>query len=108
MSTIARSGSCASTAASSESKSPASAADLDAGGLQHARDPFAQQQRVLADHDPHGITPRTRVPPPGGLSTTSVPSSAASRSAIPRSPEPAAGSAPPAPSSAISIASAPS
>ena len=67
MSVTATSGRCSATAASSESKSPASADDLDPGGLEHARDALAQQQRVLGDHDPHGITPRTRVPPPGGL-----------------------------------------
>ena len=55
-------------AAISSSKSPASADDVDAGRLEHAGDPLAQQQRVLADHDAHGITPVTSVPAPGGLS----------------------------------------
>ena len=46
-----------------------------------------------------GMTARTSVPPPLGLSTSSVPSSAERRSARPRRPEPRAGSAPPTPSS---------
>ena len=50
-----------------------------------------------------------RVPPPGGLSTSSRPSSAPSRSSRPRRPLPPAGSAPPAPSSRTSsTSSAPS
>ena len=42
------------------------------------------------------------VPPPGGLSTSSVPSSAPTRSPSPRSPLPPAASAPPTPSSRTS------
>ena len=40
-----------------------------------------------------GICARSRVPRPGGLSSTSVPSSAATRSASPRRPEPSRGGA---------------
>ena len=49
-----------------------------------------------------GTRARTTVPPPAGLSTSSVPPIASSRSASPRSPEPPAATAPPLPSSAIS------
>ena len=49
-----------------------------------------------------GILARSRVPRPAGLSSESVPSSAASRSSSPRRPEPRATSAPPTPSSATS------
>ena len=52
---------------------------------------------------PTGIFARSRVPRPAGLSSHSVPSSAASRSSSPRSPEPLPASAPPTPSSATSI-----
>ena len=49
-----------------------------------------------------GIRARRRVPAPGGLVTSSVPPSASIRLASPARPEPAAGSAPPAPSSETS------
>ena len=48
-----------------------------------------------------------RVPPPGGLSTSSRPFSASTRAASPRSPVPPAGSAPPTPSSATTTVAAP-
>ena len=44
--------------------------------------------------------PRSRVPPPGGLSIASVPPCAATRSRMPASPEPRRTTAPPTPSSA--------
>ena len=75
--------------------------DLEARVLEQPRDPLAQEHRVVGQHDAHraeptprdaararGISAATRVPPPGGLSTTSRPSSASTRSARPRSPEP--------------------
>jgi hypothetical protein len=43
---------------------------------------------VLTDHDAHGITASTRVPPPARVPTVRAPSSAATRSAIPRIPPP--------------------
>ena len=64
-----------------------------------ARAPDARRALVGG---PHGTTARTVVPSPGGDVTSRRPSSAATRSASPRSPEPLAGSAPPTPSSAIS------
>ena len=69
--------------------------DLAAGVGQQAGDALAQQHAVLGDHDAHGISALTRVPPPRGLHTRSRPSSASTRSARPRSPEPPSVSAPP-------------
>ena len=51
---------------------------------------------------PRGIRALMSVPAPGGLSTSSVPSSAPTRSSSPRSPLPPAASAPPTPSSRTS------
>src|SRR3954462_11957861 len=50
-----------------------------------------------------GIAARTDVPSPAGLSTTSLPSSASTRSTSPRRPVPRLTSAPPTPSSTTSI-----
>ena len=49
-----------------------------------------------------GIRPRSRVPPPGGLSIASTPSTTASRSCSPRRPLPASSRRRPTPSSATS------
>ena len=63
--------------------------DLDARVLEQPHDALAQQDRVLGDDYAHGITARDRGPARrGGLSTSSRPSSAATRSASPRRPEP--------------------
>ncbi len=70
---------------------------------------LAHGRRVyFARHPASGSSARIVVPPCGGLSTASVPSSTATRSASPRSPDPLPGSAPPTPSSATVTVSAPS
>ena len=74
--------------------------DLEAVGVEHAREPVAQQAEVLGDYDAHGSSAVTTVPEPTGLDTVNTPSKGASRRINPRRPEPAAGSAPPRPSSA--------
>src|SRR5262245_58787721 len=81
--------------------------DLEPLVLEQLGEPLAQQHRVLGDHDPHGISPTTSVPPPGGLSIHSCPPRASTRSARPRSPVPPPSDAPPEPSSATSIVSVP-
>ena len=90
----------------------------EAGGFEHAHDARAEQEGVLGHDDAEravrvaghvqGRCARRRVPSPGGLETSSVPLSAATRSESPRSPEPAAAFAPPTPSSLTSTSSRPS
>ena len=55
--------------------------DLEAAILEQADQTLAQQREVLGDHDPHGSSALSVVGPPAGLSTTSDPSSARTRSA---------------------------
>src|SRR3954471_15190086 len=81
---------------------------VDPGTAQQRRDALAREQVVVRDHDSHGISAVTTVPALGRLKIRSVPWSASTRSAKPRKPDPPESSAPPTPSSAISIlASAP-
>src|SRR4051794_39102202 len=80
---------------------------VEPGFAQQQRDAFAQEHRVVGQHYAHGISALSRVPPAGGLQTFKCPSSASTRSASPRRPEPFAGLAPPLPSSATSTTSAP-
>src|SRR5438094_6958833 len=74
--------------------------DLVPGILEQSREPLAQQDRVLGDHDPHGISASSRVPAPVGLWISSVPPWASTLSVRPVSPVPPASVAPPMPSSA--------
>ena len=71
--------------------------------LQQPSEALTQQHRVICNHYAHGISASSVVPPPGGDSIESLPSSAARRSESPISPVPRAGSAPPTPSSDTSI-----
>src|SRR5947209_4794726 len=72
---------------------------LKAGLLEQTCDSFTQQHRIIGDDHPHGILALTVVPLPSALVSSSRPSSAATRSESPRSPDPCARSAPPTPSS---------
>ena len=55
--------------------------DLVALFRQQPRESLPHQQLVLADHDPHGSSAHNRVPAPGVLSSSSLPPTAATRSA---------------------------
>src|SRR4051812_46701135 len=81
--------------------------DVDSLAAHEGHDALSQQRAVVGDHDAHGSSAVTTVPSPGGLRTRRFPSSAATRSASPWRPVPADSSAPPTPSSAISITIAP-
>src|SRR3954451_1745792 len=81
--------------------------DLDALAAHERCDALAQQPAVVGDHDAHGSSAVTMVPAPGGLRMRSVPSSAATRSASPCRPVPVVSSAPPTPSSVISMTATP-
>src|SRR5262249_41542777 len=83
----------------------ARADDVEVVVGEEPREPFAQEHAVLGDHYAHGISARTRVPPPRALHTRGCPSSASTRSASPRRPEPPSVWAPPRPSSTISTTS---
>ena len=47
--------------------------DRDAGAFEHELQSLPHQHLVLADHDPHGITASTLVPPPARLSKANSP-----------------------------------
>jgi hypothetical protein len=73
--------------------------DVESVLQEETGNPFADERRVVGDHDPHGIPALRVVPQPAPLSTVSVASSASSRSRRPAKPESAAARAPPIPSS---------
>jgi hypothetical protein len=68
MSTIATSGRCASTRATSCSPS-STCDDLTAGVGEQPRELIAQQHRVVGEDHPHGISARSTVTRSGGLTT---------------------------------------
>jgi hypothetical protein len=68
--------------------------DVDPGLAEQRGKPVANQQAVVGYQDPHGITAVTVVPAPAVVATRSLPSSASTRSASPRCPDPLASSAP--------------
>jgi hypothetical protein len=65
------------------------------GVFEKPAEALSQQDLVLGDHDSHGSSATTTVPPPAGLSTVRVPPRAATRSVMPARPEPTDGWAPP-------------
>src|ERR1700761_2676770 len=79
--------------------------NLGAERAQEQGQAAAEQPGVFRDRYPHGIVTTRRVPRPGGLSMTTSPSSAPTRSAMLASPWPLCAVTPPVPSSAISISS---
>ena len=75
--------------------------DRMAGVGEQSRQALPEERAILRDHDAHGSTASITVPWPRGLRIESDPPRAATRSASPASPVPAAITAPPRPSSAI-------
>jgi hypothetical protein len=81
--------------------------DVYAFAAEERSDALAHQAAVVGDHDSHGSSAVTTVPALGGLRIRSEPSRAATRSASPWRPVPAVSSAPPTPSSSISMVAMP-
>ena len=102
MSTIATSGARSRTIARRSSAVSQRADHFESVVGEETLEALAQEHAVFGDHDPHGISALTRVPPPSGVQIRSRPPSASTRSASPRRPEPRSVSAPPMPSSTTS------
>ena len=83
------------------------ASDREAVRLEEPDQAVPEEGMVLGEDKAHGISSVTSVGPPGGLDTLIVPSNADSRRITPRMPVPAAGSAPPRPSSPTTTRSTP-
>ena len=81
--------------------------DGEAGELEQLGQACSEEGVVLGEDKAHGTSRVTIVGPPSGLDTLIVPSNAARRRTTPRIPLPAAGSAPPRPSSPTSTVSTP-
>src|SRR5215211_4714471 len=73
--------------------------DVMAAILQQQGQALPEQGRVLGNHDAHGSTASTRVPPSTRLTTDSSPPMARTRSCNPANPDPLRTTAPPLPSS---------
>ena len=76
--------------------------------VQFIRYAVAENEEIVGADNEHGTSIAMMVGPPAGLFTARTPSKVPSRRSSPRSPEPAAGSAPPQPSSITLIRSEPS
>src|SRR5262249_48748149 len=76
--------------------------DLEAALGQQPCEALADDDCVVGENHTHGISARSCVPPPGGLTTAKQPPSASIRSQRPLSPPPGVGVAPPTPSSSTS------
>ena len=106
MSITARSGLAPAHHADQRRRVPGPAHHLVPRHGEQAGQPFPEQRRVLADHDPHGSTASITVPPPDGLRMVSEPPRAATRSLRPARPDPGRTAAPPHPSSSTRIRTA--
>src|SRR5688572_16571451 len=82
--------------------------DVEVEGMQEPGQSVPEEGMVLGDDNAHGTSMVMTVGPPGGLDMAIVPSKAARRRSIPRSPVPAAGSAPPLPLSVTTMVNRPS
>jgi hypothetical protein len=76
-------------------------------GFEQADQAVAEEKEVFGYDKSHGTVKLTPVGPPVGLSVSTCPSKAASRRAMPASPEPGEAVAPPVPLSETTIETTP-